>query len=127
MCFFFHQVANLQAELAMVQTQLMNSRFALANAFQGSQTIPQQHQQQQNNMISMLQPAYSNTSSVSNNNNNNNFVNANNFNSASFDLVGETVISGCFDPVHELHPTSPLEEEDEEDSHIPLSFTNQIF
>ncbi|KAG6414355.1 hypothetical protein SASPL_127075 [Salvia splendens] len=51
------QVASLQAELSVVQTQVMNSRYVMANAFHNS---TQQQQQQQN-------ICYSNTSSASNN------------------------------------------------------------
>ncbi|XAR69890.1 hypothetical protein NMG60_11001646, partial [Bertholletia excelsa] len=50
------QVASLQAELAMVQSQLMGGRLAAANAYNNL------HQQQ-------LHPAYSNNSAASNNNN----------------------------------------------------------
>ncbi|KAL1531167.1 LOB domain-containing protein 20-like [Salvia divinorum] len=51
------QVASLQAELSVVQTQVMNSRYVMANAFHNS---PQQQQQQHH-------ICYSNTSSASNN------------------------------------------------------------
>ncbi|KAH6774737.1 LOB domain-containing protein 20 [Perilla frutescens var. hirtella] len=71
------QVASLQAELSMVQTQLMNSRYVMANALHNS---PQQHQQQ---------ICYSNTSSASNN-----LISMHSF-SPNF---GET---NSFEPMHE--------------------------
>uniref|UniRef100_A0A803N0F5 LOB domain-containing protein n=2 Tax=Chenopodium quinoa TaxID=63459 RepID=A0A803N0F5_CHEQI len=64
------QVATLQAELAMVQSQVINSRLAMANALQTSQQqlgngyevmhLPHNHHVHH-------QPAYSNNSSASNN------------------------------------------------------------
>ncbi|XP_031100054.1 LOB domain-containing protein 20-like [Ipomoea triloba] len=116
------QVASLQAELAMVQTQIMNSRFAVANALQTSQQQHQhQHQQQQQHLqqhAAALQPAYSNTSSASNN-----LLNISNF-SSNFDLT-----SGApnFDPIVQLSHPSQEEEEDEEQSHNPIAFTNHMF
>ncbi|CAI9102413.1 OLC1v1000678C1 [Oldenlandia corymbosa var. corymbosa] len=125
------QVASLQAELSMVQTQLINSRYAMANAIQDSQAI--QHQQ----IAVALQPAYSNTSSASNN-----LMNINSCNTTSnFDLGsgGDVVAPPCystFDPVHLTGaaagraPREVVEEDDEEESrhHNPLDqFTNQIF
>ncbi|XP_057787313.1 LOB domain-containing protein 20-like [Salvia miltiorrhiza] len=71
------QVASLQAELSVVQTQLMNSRYVMANAFQNS---PQQQQ-----------ICYSNTSSASNN-----LISMHSF-SPNF---GET---NSFEPMHEDH------------------------
>lgn len=121
-------MASLQAELAMVQTQLMNSRYAMANALQDSQAI-----QQQQNMAAALQPAYSNTSSASNNN----LMNINSCNNASnFELTGAGEAAALsyttFDPVHHLSqggaPHEVVEEDDEEESENPLDhFTNQIF
>lgn len=70
------QVASLQAELSVVQTQLMNSRYVMANAFHNS---PQQ------------QICYSNTSSASNN-----LISMHSF-SPNF---GET---NSFEPMHEDH------------------------
>ncbi|CAK9153023.1 unnamed protein product [Ilex paraguariensis] len=104
------QVASLQAELAMVQNQLINSRFAVANAIQSS------HQQQH---LAMPQPAYSNASSASNC--------LINFNS-SFDLAvaGEnTPSSQRFEHLQLCGPTQD-EEEDEQDSRNPVAFPNQI-
>lgn len=89
------QVASLQAELSVVQTQLMNSRYVMANAFQNS---PQQQQQQQ-------QICYSNTSSASNN-----LISMHSF-SPNF---GET---NSFEPMHE----------EEEETHDPIEFANNIF
>lgn len=123
--FFPFQVASLQAELEMVQTQLMNSRFAVANAFQGSQTVPQHH------INVAMQPAYSNTSSSISNNN---LMNIGSFVGAGgFQISGETTISNSFhhEPIHQIPSTAGVaqEEEDEEESHniIPVSFTSQIF
>ncbi|KAJ7976431.1 putative LOB domain-containing protein [Quillaja saponaria] len=110
------QVASLQAELATVQTQLINSRLAFANALQSTQH--QQQQQQQQNINSVLQPAYSNNSTVSNN-----FINMNSFN-PSFDLAMDTAPSS-----HSLEPLqfsrlSQDEEDDDEESRIPPIFNN---
>ncbi|CAA0381238.1 unnamed protein product [Arabidopsis thaliana] len=55
------QVASLQAELSVVQSQLINSRVAMANVMQ-QQT---HHQQQQQQLVVMQQPEYSNNSSAS--------------------------------------------------------------
>ncbi|KAK4339567.1 hypothetical protein RND71_041029 [Anisodus tanguticus] len=119
------QVASLQAEVALVQTQLMNRRYAVANAFQISQQQQEQH-------IAILQPSYSNNSSVSNNNLINNINNcASTFNNSAtaFDhqLHGSDTCtannSPSFDPIHQLHD----EDEEEEESHNPLAFTNHMF
>ncbi|XP_010485728.1 PREDICTED: LOB domain-containing protein 20 [Camelina sativa] len=53
------QVASLQAELSVVQSQLINSRVAMANVMQQHT----HHQQQQ--LVVMQQPEYSNNSSAS--------------------------------------------------------------
>ncbi|KFK37803.1 hypothetical protein AALP_AA3G031300 [Arabis alpina] len=55
------QVASLQAELSLVQSQLINSRVAMANVMQQQQQ--QNHHQQQ--LVVMQQPEYSNNSSAS--------------------------------------------------------------
>ncbi|KAH9728605.1 LOB domain-containing protein 20 [Citrus sinensis] len=112
------QVASLQAELTMVQNQLLNSRFVMANALQTSQQ-PQQpqhvallHQQQQ-------QPAYSNSSSASTN-----FINMSNL-ASNFDFAAETVLScHSMEPLHELSRPAHDDEDDEEESQIPIMFTN---
>ncbi|KAA8516896.1 hypothetical protein F0562_017286 [Nyssa sinensis] len=107
------QVASLQAELAVVQTQLINSRFTVANAFQSSHEQQQQH-------IAALQPAYSNNSSASNS-----LVNLSSFNS-SFDIAAETAPSShSFEPLQLSRPTHD-EEEDEEESRNPIAFANQM-
>ncbi|XP_002525698.2 LOB domain-containing protein 20 [Ricinus communis] len=106
------QVASLQAELTMVQTQLINSRFAMANVLQNSQ------QQQQH--IAMLQPAYSNNSSASTN-----LINMSSFTS-NFDLVTDTAPSSLsLDPIQLSRP-SQEDEEDEEESQIPSIFADEI-
>lgn len=83
------QVASLQAELAMVQSQLINSRYAAANALhhhgpevQPPAPPPSHHQSMSVPMIQ--QPAYSNTSSASTTNlingiDSSSFSNPNNF------------------------------------------------
>lgn len=117
------QVGSLQAELAMVQGQLLNSQFAMANALQNS---PQQQQQQQPQQpqqhVGVMQPAYSNSSSVSTN-----FINMSNF-ASNFDLVAETAVSvpssQSMDHFHELSRPALDDEEDEEESQIPLMFNN---
>ncbi|XP_059669570.1 LOB domain-containing protein 20 [Cornus florida] len=109
------QVASLQAELAMVQNQLINSRFAVANALQSTQ------QQQQQQHITLLQPAYSNNSSASNN-----LVHMSSFNS-NFDIAVETVPSGrIFEPLQLSKPSREEDQEDEEESRNPVAFANQI-
>lgn len=111
------QVASLQAELVMVQTQLINSRLAVANAQQ------QQQQQQHHHHITMLQPAHSNTSSASNN-----FINMSSFNS-SLDLFSETAApsSQNFEPLQLSQPSHDQLEEDEEESRDPtMAFANQM-
>ncbi|KAK9289748.1 hypothetical protein L1049_007907 [Liquidambar formosana] len=117
------QVASLQAELAMVQTQLINSKFTVANALHSTPQQQQQQQQQQQlqQHIAVLQPAYSNNSSTSNN-----LINMSSFTS-SFDLIAETVPSS-----HNLEPLqlsrpSQDEEEDEEESQNPIVFATEIF
>ncbi|KAI0501268.1 hypothetical protein KFK09_016212 [Dendrobium nobile] len=65
-----HQVVQLQSELSIVQSQLINSRLAAAEAFQHSQT---------QQPLMTVQPAYSN-SSVSNN------LNFSNFRSSGLDF-----------------------------------------
>ncbi|KAE8668845.1 LOB domain-containing protein 20 [Hibiscus syriacus] len=116
------QVASLQAELAMVQNQLINSRFAMANALQNSQHHHQQQQHEQH--IALLQPAYSNNSSASNN-----LINISNF-ASNFELVAETtntapISSQSMDHLHLSMPCHD-DEDDEQDSRIPAMFVNQI-
>ncbi|KAI3895140.1 hypothetical protein MKW92_008710 [Papaver armeniacum] len=110
------QVASLQAELSMVQSQLISSRLAVANALQSSQ--------QQQQQIAVLQPAYSNNSSASNN-----LVNLTNTFPSNFDLTGETVPSGSLINKtfqQSVPPIQDEEEDDEEESRQPVIFTNQI-
>ncbi|KAI4350317.1 hypothetical protein L6164_004784 [Bauhinia variegata] len=105
------QVAALQAELTMVQTQLINSRIAFASAFQSTQ---QQLQHQQPNI------SYSNNSSASTN-----LINMRSFN-PSFDLAMETAPSSqCLEPV-QLSRLSQDEEDDEGESRIPQVFNHEI-
>ncbi|XP_008244133.1 PREDICTED: LOB domain-containing protein 20 [Prunus mume] len=120
------QVASLQAELAMVQTQLINSRFAFANALQiSSQQRQQQQQQQQHeqqqNMALMLQPAYSNNSSASTN-----LINMCSFTS-NFDLAAKTAPSSqSLDPLQLSRPSQD-DEDDEEESQVPLMFAHDRY
>ncbi|GLT75805.1 hypothetical protein SLA2020_475020 [Shorea laevis] len=108
------QVASLQAELAVVQNQLMNSRLAMANALT-SQQLQQQHQQQ----MAVLQPAYSNNSSASND-----ILNMSNFTS-SFDFVADTAPSSqSLEPLPLSRPAQE-EEDDEEESRIPGIFADE--
>ncbi|KAJ9179875.1 hypothetical protein P3X46_008189 [Hevea brasiliensis] len=112
------QVASLQAELAMVQSQLINSRFAMANFLQNPQQQQQQHQQQQ--QVAMLQPAYSNNSSASTN-----LIHMSSFTS-NFDIVTDTAPSShSLEPLQLSRPSHD-EEDDEEESQIPGIFVDEI-
>ncbi|KAJ6757588.1 LOB DOMAIN-CONTAINING PROTEIN 20 [Salix koriyanagi] len=106
------QVASLQAELSTVQTQLINSRFAMANVLQ---------QQHRHHHVAMLQPAYSNNSSASTN-----FINMSSFTS-NFDLVADTAPSShSMEPLQISQPSHD-EEEDEEESQLPgVLFANEV-
>ncbi|KAK9041477.1 hypothetical protein V6N11_016577 [Hibiscus sabdariffa] len=121
-----HKVASLQAELAMVQNQLINSRSAMANALQSS---PQQqhqhhHQQQHEQHIAYLQPAYSNNSSASNN-----LINISNY-ASNFELVAETTTPApnSSQSMDHLQLSIPChdDDDDEQDSRIPPIFADQI-
>ncbi|KAK7267009.1 hypothetical protein RIF29_19672 [Crotalaria pallida] len=110
------QVASLQAEIVMTQTQLTNRRFPYATALQNTQQLPLQ----QPNMNIAMQPTYSNNSSTSTN-----FVNMSNFN-PGFDLaMGTGPSSHSLDPL-QLSQVSQYEEEDEEKSMIPQIFNHDI-
>ncbi|CAJ2637301.1 LOB domain-containing protein 20-like [Trifolium pratense] len=85
------QVAAMQAEVSIMQTELINRRFAGANALQT--THQEQHQTLQQPNFN-VQPAYSNNSYAATNN----FMNMNNFN-PGFDLTMETAPSS-----HGLEP-----------------------
>ncbi|PIN08087.1 hypothetical protein CDL12_19346 [Handroanthus impetiginosus] len=109
------QVASLQAELSLVQTQLINSRLVMANALQNSP------QQQQHINAAVLQPAYSNNSSASNN-----LISMHSF---SHNFGSEiTAPSNSFEPIPHLSGQALHDEdEEEEESHDPLAFANHIF
>lgn len=110
-------MASLQAELTMVQAQLINSRLAVTNAQQ-----QQQQQQQHHLQMTMLQPSHSNNSSTSNN-----FINMSSINS-SLDLLGETAapISQNFGP-YQLSRPDELDEDEEESRNPVMTFAaNQI-
>ncbi|KAF3796142.1 LOB domain-containing protein 20 [Nymphaea thermarum] len=104
------QVAALQAELSVVQTQLINSRLAVANALQ----IP--HQQHH---VGLLQPAFSNNSSASNN-----LVTMGNY-TGHFDPTDAAPSSRSFEPLQLSHPSND-EDDDEEESQKPIVFANPI-
>ncbi|KAL4376161.1 hypothetical protein GQ457_02G039550 [Hibiscus cannabinus] len=119
------QVASLQAELAMVQNQLINSQLAVANALQSSQQQQQQHhhhRQQHEQHMALLRPAYSNNSSASNN-----LINISNF-ASNFELVAETAAPNSSQSMDHLQLSMPChdDEDDEQDSRIPPIFANQI-
>ncbi|KAL9672997.1 hypothetical protein QQ045_029250 [Rhodiola kirilowii] len=110
------QVAALQTELAMIQSQLMNSKIAAANSLQ---TAQQQQQQQQllqaqqhlNSMSSaMLQPAYSNNSSSANNNCNSNTL-MNHMGSFTYNFDGAP---RHFEPLRLSQHQLPNEDDDDE-------------
>ncbi|KAJ1409114.1 Lateral organ boundary [Sesbania bispinosa] len=108
------QVASLQGELDMVQTQLVNSRFAYANIFQ---------QQQQPNINVALQPSYSNNSISASTN----FMNMSCYlNPIGFDhhAMDTTPSSHSFEPL-QLSLLSQ-DEDDEEESKIPQTFNHEI-
>lgn len=113
------QVASLQAEVSVVQTQLINSRFVLANTLQmNSSSSQQQQQQQEQQQLS---------SASNNNNNNNNLIISNMQHHCNFSPnFAETAPS--FEPVN-LHLSGrALQDEEEEQSHDPVAFAaNHIF
>ncbi|CAJ1947850.1 unnamed protein product [Sphenostylis stenocarpa] len=103
------QVASSEAELAMLQTQLMNSRFAYASALQTTQL----------QQPAALQPAYSNNSCASTNLMN---MRSYNNNPAGFDLAMDTApSSNTLEPL-QLTRLSTYEEEDEEESRTRQAF-----
>ncbi|KAE8664124.1 LOB domain-containing protein 20 [Hibiscus syriacus] len=119
------QVASLQAELVMVQNQLINSRFAMVNALQSSQQQQHHHNHQQHEQhIPLLRPAYSNNSSASNN-----LINISNF-ASNFELVSETTTTApnSSQSMDHLQLSMPFhdDEDDEQDSRIPPIYANQI-
>ncbi|XP_047340031.1 LOB domain-containing protein 20-like [Impatiens glandulifera] len=116
------QVINLQAELAMVQSQLLSNRFVVANAINNCQQqqfqhnhFHQQHQQQDHYSLGLrlLQPAYSNNNNSSTSNNQQPRA----FNS-NFDFIGDTMdpSSYSFDPLRLSHQLTNDDEEEEEES-----------
>ncbi|KAK6160224.1 hypothetical protein DH2020_003605 [Rehmannia glutinosa] len=112
------QVASLQAELSVVQTQLLNSRFVMANALEKSSAVPPQHH---HHMIAaaVLQPAYSNTSSASNN-----LISF----TPNFGESCTALSNSNFEPIPHLSGRAvPDEDEEEEQSHDPVAFANHIF
>ncbi|CAM8971394.1 unnamed protein product [Rhodiola kirilowii] len=109
------QVAALQTELAMIQSQLMNSKIAAANSLQTAQQQQQQQllqaQQHLNSMSSaMLQPAYSNNSSSENNNCNSNTL-MNHMGSFTYNFDGAP---RHFEPLRLSQHQLPNEDDDDE-------------
>ncbi|KNA13638.1 hypothetical protein SOVF_114870 [Spinacia oleracea] len=150
------QVATLQAELAMVQSQVMNSRLAMANALQTSQQHQQHQQLSNNNGYEVMhlphhhhvhQPAYSNNSSASNNllNLNNTttatatataaaaYASYNNNNNNNSNEFGATVADASTAPSSHsldlLRLSRPSQDDDEDDEHISrnhIAFANHL-
>lgn len=113
--FYPIQVATLQAELAMLQTQLMNSRFAYASALQTTQL------QQPNMNAGALQPAYSNNSCASTN-----LLNLSSFNNnTGFDLEMDTAPSSSSLEPLQLTRLPLCKEEDEEESKTQQAFNHR--
>jgi hypothetical protein len=103
----------MQAEVSMIQSQLINRRYAFASALQ---TIHQQQYQmlQRPNFNVSVQPAYSNNSSASTNNFMNNF-------NPGFDLTMEMAPSS-----HSIEPfqnsrLSHYKEDDQQRKHESAS------
>ena len=107
------QVATLQAEVAMTQTQVTNGRIAYASALENMQ----QQQLQQPNINMGLQPAYSNNSSASTNPMMSSF-------NPGFDLAMQTAPSSShsIQPFHDFSRLPQYDEEDEQESKIPPAF-----
>ncbi|XP_024986172.1 LOB domain-containing protein 20-like [Cynara cardunculus var. scolymus] len=109
------QVAALQAELAMVQNQLINNRVMAANALQGSLQQPQAVHHPR-----WLQPEYSNAS-------NNNMINMSSFQSSQNNLAGDhqtaVDLQPSFDPLQFSRPYG----ENGEGSGDLLAFAEQMF
>ncbi|KAF8007464.1 hypothetical protein BT93_K1469 [Corymbia citriodora subsp. variegata] len=135
------QVATLQAELSLVQTQLLSSRYAVASAFQAPEMM-QQPQPAHPYHLPMLQPEYSNNSSATSNN----FINISSFAGGAsnrFDVaaVAAAATEAAAASSHNLEPLPQFprppgdedegeeveEEEEEEESHVPAIFADEIF
>ncbi|XP_019180250.1 PREDICTED: LOB domain-containing protein 20-like [Ipomoea nil] len=110
------QVSSLEAELAMVKTQIVINRFAAENNLQTLQH--QQQQQEQNAAIIMEQPVYLNNTFFDPNS----LLNLSNF-TTNYNYIGEATppISQSLSPI--FQPPNP----DQEHTHYPLHFTNQMF
>lgn len=126
-------MATLQAELSLVQTQLMSSRYAVASAFQApemQQPQPAAHPCH----LPMLQPEYSN----------NNFINISSFaataaaatNNFAVAAAAAAASSHTLEPLPQFpHPPrdedegedEAEEEEEEGGSHVPAIFADEIF
>lgn len=91
----------LQAELSIIQSQLLNSKLALATAHQSSQNF------------TALQPAYSNNSSMSNN-----LMNPSRLPISALDIVDNEPSSRV------LELAKPLQDEDDEEESQNLAGFN---
>ncbi|KMT11291.1 hypothetical protein BVRB_5g109750 [Beta vulgaris subsp. vulgaris] len=139
------QVATMQAELAMVQSQVINSRLAMANVLQSSQHQQQlscnngfheviMHHHPHNHHIQ--QPAYSNTSSASNNILNMNTttttstattaVYASTYNDFVVAAASTALSSHSLDLLRLSRPQQDDEEDDEEITRNRIAFANHL-
>ncbi|KAI6673582.1 hypothetical protein NL676_001488 [Syzygium grande] len=132
------QVATLQAELSLVQTQLTSSRYAVASAFQTPDMQPPQPAHPYH-LPMLQQPEYSNNSSATSNN----FINISGLAGAasSFDIsaAAAAATATAAEAAASSHTMEPLrqfphpprdedeEEEEEEESHAPAIFAEEIF
>ncbi|CAN8260533.1 unnamed protein product [Cochlearia groenlandica] len=113
------QVASLQAELSLVQSQLINSRVAMANVMQQQQQQQQSHHHHQ--QLVMQQPEYSNNSSASTT-----LAGAamNSFTAAAADAAAvsyDIMAPAANLDQHSLQPVPPHHHEDEEESGADFS------
>ncbi|KAG7575880.1 Lateral organ boundaries LOB [Arabidopsis thaliana x Arabidopsis arenosa] len=114
------QVASLQAELSVVQSQLINSRVAMANVMQ-QQT---HHQQQQQQLVVMQQPEYSNNSSASTTLAGaamNSFTVAAEAATVSYDVMAPTNLEHSLQPMPPHQQRRGDQHEDEEESGADFS------
>lgn len=120
-------MAALQAELTILQSQVISNRLAMASALQSSQQSSSQCQLPQQHMISVLHPSYSNNSSTSNSM----VMNLTSFGPTGLDPIGSHV----HEPVSEglcqlLEPPSHNEDEEEAEGESRTSddvFVNDVF
>ncbi|CAH2055180.1 unnamed protein product [Thlaspi arvense] len=116
------QVASLQAELSVVQSQLINSRVAMANVMQ--QQSHHQQQQQQQQLVVMQQPEYSNNSSASTTLAGaamNGFAAAADVAAASYDVMARANLEHSLQPMPSHQQGRGDQHEDEEESGADFS------